>query len=85
MKKNFGPKFGSKGPKSIPKLVFFCHFFKFGTLLFLEISWNDSLQQCLTCSWGIIVNKKSGGPDLGQVRFERQTCQFLQILKAITC
>ena len=39
MKKDLGPKFGPKMPKSIPELVF-CYFFKFDLLVFLEISYN---------------------------------------------
>ena len=51
--KNFlGPKFGPKVPKSGPKLVLFLHFLKFASLVFLEIAYNDSLQQCITCSRG---------------------------------
>ena len=49
MKKVFGPKFGSKGPKSGPKLFFF-HFLKLGLLVFLEITYNDSLEQYVTSS-----------------------------------
>ena len=30
--------------------VIFCHFLKFGLLVFLEITYNDGLQQCLTSS-----------------------------------
>ena len=46
MKKMFWPKFGPMGTKLILKLVF-CHFFKFGSLVFSEFAYNDSLQQCL--------------------------------------
>ena len=45
---------------------FFCHFLKFGSLIFLEFAYNDSLQQCLTCNKGKIYEKKFGsefGPD----------------------
>ena len=35
-------KFGPKGPKSDPKLDF-CHLLKFGSLVFLEIVFSDSL------------------------------------------
>ena len=41
------PEFGPYGPKSGSKLGFFCHFFKFGSLVLLEIGYNDSLQQCI--------------------------------------
>ena len=38
-------EFGPNGPNSGPKLGFFCYFLKFGSLVFLEIACNDSLQQ----------------------------------------
>ena len=47
-------------PKSGPKLVFFFHFLKFGLLVFIEIEWNFSLQQCLTSSRGKIREKNFG-------------------------
>ena len=30
----------------------FCHFLEFGSLVFLEITYNDSLKQCLTSNRG---------------------------------
>ena len=51
-------KVGSNEPKSSPKLGFYCYFRKFGWLVFLEISHNDSLQQCLTSSKGKSHEKK---------------------------
>ena len=42
-KKNWSPKCGSNGPRSGPNLVFCC-FVKFGSLVFLGIAYNDSLQ-----------------------------------------
>ena len=47
LKKNWQPEFGPNWRKSGPKLGFFL-FFKFGSLVYLEIAYNDSLQQCLT-------------------------------------
>ena len=35
-----------------PKTRFFWHFLKFGSLVFLEIEYNNSLQQCITPSRG---------------------------------
>ena len=35
----------------------FCHFLKFGSLVFLEIACNDRLQQCLTSSRDKITQK----------------------------
>ena len=57
-KKILGPKFGPNEPKSNPEIRFFPHFLKFGSLVFLEIACNDSLQQCLTSSRGITYEKK---------------------------
>ena len=56
-KKKFGPKFGWKGPRSGPKLGF-SYFLKFGSLVFLEITYNDRLQQCLTSRRGKTHEKK---------------------------
>ena len=58
-KKIFGPKFGPKGAKSGLKIGFF-HFLKFGSLVFLEIAYNDNLEQCLTTSRGKTSQKFSG-------------------------
>ena len=41
----------------------FCHFLEFGSLVFLEIAYNDGLQQCLTSSRGKAREKFS--PNLG--------------------
>ena len=62
--KNWGPKFGPKLPKSVPKLGF-CHFLKFSALFFLEIAYSDSLQQCITSSKGKTY-KNVWGSGLGQ-------------------
>ena len=55
MKKNVGPKFVPEVSKSVQKLVF-CHFLKFGWLVFLEIAYSDSLQR-LTTSRGRTCEK----------------------------
>ena len=47
-KKKMAARIGPKGSKT----SFFCHFLKFGSLVFLEIAYNDNLQQCLTSSRG---------------------------------
>ena len=52
--------------KMRPETRFFYHFLKFGSLIFLEITYTDSLQQCLTSSRGKIHEKKFLGPNLGQ-------------------
>ena len=44
----------------------FHHFFELGSLIFLEIAYNDSLQQCLTFSRGDTHGKNFWGPNLGQ-------------------
>ena len=65
--KKFRPKFGPKWPKSVLKLVFFTIFSSLVSLFFLEIAYNDSLQQCLICSSGKIKEKKLGSPNLGPI------------------
>ena len=42
------------------------HFLKFGSLFFLEIAYNDSLQQCITSSIGKAHEKNLWEPNLGQ-------------------
>ena len=43
----------------------FCHFFKSGLLVFLEIEEDDSLGHCLTTSRGKTHEKNFGDPKLG--------------------
>ena len=64
LKKKFGPKFGSKGSRSGPKLGF-SYFLKFGSLVFLEITYNDRLQQCLTSRRGKTHEKKNSETKFG--------------------
>ena len=52
MKKNFGVEIWAKGAKIGPKTSVFCLFLKLGSLVFLEIAYNDSFQQCITCIRG---------------------------------
>ena len=40
----------AKWAKIGPETRFFCYFLKFGSLVILEIAYNDSLQQCVTSS-----------------------------------
>ena len=56
-KKFLRPKFESNEPKSGPRLVF-CHFLKVGSLVFLEIPYNDSFQPCLISSTDKTCKKK---------------------------
>ena len=57
MKKNFGAQIWLKGTKIGPETSFFYHFLKFGLLIFVAIAYNDSLQQCVTCSRSKILEK----------------------------
>ena len=62
MKKVFGgPNLGKMGSEA----RFFCHFLKFGSLVFLEIAYDDSLQRC-TSSIGKSHENNFLGPNLGQ-------------------
>ena len=63
-KKNCQPEFGPKVPKSFLKLVFFCHFLKFCSLVFCETAYNNGLRQCLTFS-GVKTNKIFLAPKFG--------------------
>ena len=66
LNKNLVARIWDNGAKIGPETRFFCHYLKFGSLVFLEIAYNDSLQQCLTSSRGEIYEKKIGGPNFGQ-------------------
>ena len=63
----WGPNFGERGQNPAQNQVF-CNFLKFGSLVFLEIAYNDNLQQCITSGRGKTYEKKIGGPNLGQNR-----------------
>ena len=58
MIKILGTKFRPEQAKIEPETTLFCHFLKFGSLVFLEIAYNDSLQQCLISSRGKTHKKK---------------------------
>ena len=60
-KKNWGPKFGQKAPKTSPKVGFLPFSQVFCLLIFLESVYNDSLQQCPTYNGGKIHEKKNWG------------------------
>ena len=76
-KKFGGQNFKPNGPQLGPKIVFFCHFSKFGSLIFLQIAYDDSLQQCLTSSTDKIYKTFFGpkrpklGPKLGFLPFSQ--------------
>ena len=44
----FGAQMWVKEAKIGPETRFCCQFLKFGSLAFLEIAYNDNLQQCIT-------------------------------------
>ena len=60
----------------------FCHFLKFGSLVFLEIACNNSLQHCLISSGAKIHEKRFCSPNFcqrGQNRAQNQVfCHFLK-------
>ena len=59
--------------------LFFCHFLKFGSLVFLEIAYDDSLEQCLTTSNCKTNEKKlAGGPVVVQTDQNQVFCNFLK-------
>ena len=64
-KKVLQPDFGPQGPKLGLKWGL-CNFFVFGSLVFLEIIYNDSVQQCLTSSRGKYHEKNFCGLKSGQ-------------------
>ena len=66
MKNIFGAQIWAKEAKICPETRFFCYFLKFGSLVFVEIAYSDSLQQCLTCSRGKMYEKSFWGPNLCQ-------------------
>ena len=53
----WGPNLGHRDQNLFQNQVF-CHFLKFGSLVFLEIAYNDRLQHYVTCSRGKIYQKK---------------------------
>ena len=89
MKKNLGTKIGQNRPKSGWKSVFCC-FLKCGSLVFLNISQDCSLRQCLTSSRVKTSRTKFCGPNLGQIIFSILMLlsihsNLLVLLKTIVC
>ena len=70
-KKQFSSLNLGKWAKIGPKTSFFCHFLRFGSLVFLEIAYYDNLQQCITSVRGKTHENKVGGPNLGQTSQNR--------------
>ena len=58
-KKFWGPNLGQR-ERNQSRNLFFCHFLKLGSLVFLEIACNESLQQCITYLRGKMYEKKLG-------------------------
>ena len=67
-KKVFGAQLWAKEAKIRSKTRFFCHLLQFGLLVYLEIAYNDSLQQCIASSRGKTHEKKNLERNLGQNR-----------------
>ena len=69
LEKKFGAQIWAKQTKFGPEFFFFFFFFfhllKIGSLVFLEIAYNDSLQQCLTSSRGKAHEEKFLRPKYG--------------------
>ena len=64
--KKLAAQIWAKWAKIRLKTKLFCHFLKFGSLVFLETPDNDSLQQCITSSRGKVHGKEFSGPKIGQ-------------------
>ena len=62
----WNPNLGQRGQKRSQNQGFFCHFLKFGQLVFLRITYNDGLQKFLTSSRNKTFEKKFLRPKLGQ-------------------
>ena len=77
-KKIQGTHLGQRGQNWSRNQVF-CHFLKFGSLIFLEIAYNDSLQQCLECSRSKIYEKNFWGPNLPKIDPETRFLPFSQV------
>ena len=60
----WGPNLGQMGQNPAQN-QFFCHFYKFGSLVFMEIAQNENLEHCLTTSSGKTYEKNFGNPKLG--------------------
>ena len=74
------PNLGTAGLSQAQNAVF-CHFVEFGSYIFLEVTWNDSLRQFLTSSSGKTHEKKFRDPNLSQmsIRFLLDFPPFSQV------
>ena len=64
-KKKSGLNLGPMGLNQAQDKVF-CYFLDFGSLVFLEIAYNDSMEQFLETNRGKIYEQKLGSPNLDQ-------------------
>ena len=64
-KKILGAQICVKQAKIGSKISLFCHFFKFGSLVFLEMAQDDSLEHRVTPSRGKTHEKNLGGAQIG--------------------
>ena len=78
--KFFGVQIWVKQTKVAPKINFFCHFLKFGSLVYREIACNDSLQQCLTSIRGKKIVPKFGPKSSPNFFF---FCHFLKFVSLV--
>ena len=65
-KKMFGAQIRVRRAKIVAKINFFWYFLTFGSLVFLEIAYNDSMEQFLETNRGKIYEQKLGSPNLDQ-------------------
>ena len=79
-KRNWRPKFGPNRPKIRAKIRFFVIFFKFGSLVFLEMVQDNSWEHCLTTRRVKSLEKNFWAPNL--VR-NQSFCHFLQVASLV--
>ena len=79
-KRNWRPKFGPNKPKIRAKIRFFVIFFKFGSLVFLEMVQDNSWEHCLTTRRVKTLEKIFWAPNW--VR-NQSSCHFLQVASLV--
>ena len=80
--KTCGPNLGLTGLNQEENEVF-RYFLEFGSVGFLEIAYNGSLQQFLTSSRSKIHEKNVGGPDLGQTSQNQAEIRLFAIFSSL--
>ena len=74
-----GPNLGERGQSQAQNQVFAIYSSLFHQFSLNEITYSDSLQQCIISSRGKTNKKKFGGPNFGQNRAQNQVfCHFLK-------